>query len=120
MNDRTPETAFDRGVTFDGFVHGKVSDQVVSVYKYSVCVNAHPAFGTDVAVSPARRTTPLAFAMAVGFKSRLLDKPAALTRTGTAMAAMKTERNEIGRVFISGYCSSPADQSSRELRQQSD
>ena len=41
MNYRTPEIAFDRGVPFDGFVHGNVSDRVVSVYKYSVCVNVH-------------------------------------------------------------------------------
>jgi hypothetical protein len=61
-----------------------------------------PAFGRDLAVSSGRTTTPLAFAMVVGFKSRFLDKPAALTRTGTAMAAMKTERNEIGCVFMSG------------------
>ena len=61
-----------------------------------------PDFGAEVAVFSARTTTPLAFAMAVGFKSKLLDKPVALTRTGTAMAAMKTKRNEIGCVFMSG------------------
>jgi len=43
LNYRTPEIAFDRGVPFDGFVHGKVSDRVVSLYKYSVCVNVHSA-----------------------------------------------------------------------------
>ena len=49
---------------------------------------------------------PLAFGMAVGFKSRLLDKPAALTRTGTAMAAMKPESNGIGSAFTIRQCSS--------------
>ena len=37
-----------------------------------------------------------------GFESKLRDRLAALTRTGTAIAAMKPERNEIGCVFIIG------------------
>jgi len=93
VNDRTPEIAFDRWVPFDGFVHGKVSDRVVSVYKYSVCINVHSGLRGGRGGLFWQDDHSLAFAMAVGFKSRLLDKPAELTRTGTAMAAMKTERN---------------------------
>ena len=45
---------------------------------------------------------PLSFPMSVGLESRPRDRLAALTITGTAMAAIKPGRNEIGCVFIIG------------------
>jgi hypothetical protein len=45
---------------------------------------------------------PLPFPMSVGLESRPRDRLAALTIPGTAMAAMKPGRNEIGCVCIIG------------------
>ena len=104
MVDRTPEPSLNCWVAFDGLMTGKVGSWIVSLQNTPLVSTFILVFGTDLAVSSARTTMPLSFAISVGFRGGLRDRLAALTRTGTAMSAMKPERNEIGCAFIIGQC----------------
>ena len=94
--DRTPEPGLNCRVAFDGLVTGKVGNWVLSLQNYTVAVNVHPGLRGGLGGFFGQTTIPLSLAILLGFQDRL----AALRITGTAIATMRPERNEIGCVFI--------------------